>query len=81
MFELYAYTNIDTSTYLMYILAIIAKSPDLAERLGKALYREVLEDWGQTWLWDEVQITGGTNWIAEAIADNSLDVATDGSYL
>ncbi len=37
--------------------------------------------WGQTWIWDDLTVTGGTNWFAQAIADNSLVAVTDGSYI
>jgi len=42
---------------------------------------DVLRGWGQTWIWDDLMVTGGTDWIAQAIADNSLVAVTDGSYI
>jgi hypothetical protein len=42
---------------------------------------DVVESWGNTWMWDNLRITGDTVWIAEAIADNSLLTITDGSYM
>ena len=42
---------------------------------------DVLRGWGQTWIWDDLQVTGGTNWLAQAIADNSLVAVTNGSYI
>ena len=42
---------------------------------------ERLGGWGQTWIWDDLMVTGGTDWIAQAIADNSLVAVTDGSYI
>ena len=41
----------------------------------------VLHGWGQTWIWDDLKVTGGTDWVAQAIADNSLVAVTDGSYI
>jgi hypothetical protein len=42
---------------------------------------EVIQGWGNEWLWDNLVITGDTSWIAESIADNSCVVVTDGSYM
>jgi hypothetical protein len=42
---------------------------------------DVLCRWGQTWIWDDLKVTGGTDWVAQAIADNSLVAMTDGSYI
>ena len=36
---------------------------------------------GQTWIWDDLTVTGGTDWFAQAIADNSLVAVTNGSYI
>ncbi len=44
-------------------------------------FLDVLCGWGQTWIWDDLRVTGGTDWIAHAIADNSLVTVTDGSYI
>jgi hypothetical protein len=44
-------------------------------------FLDVLRGWGQTWIWDDLTITGGTDWFAQAIADNCLVAVTDGSYI
>ena len=44
-------------------------------------FLDVLRGRGQTWIWDDLMVTGGTDWIAQAIADNSLVAVTDGSYI
>jgi hypothetical protein len=44
-------------------------------------FLDVLRGWGQTWIWDDLKVTGGTDWLAQAIADNSLVAVTDGSYI
>ncbi len=44
-------------------------------------FLDVLRGWGQTWIWDNLKVTGGTDWVAQAIADNSLVAVTDGSYI
>ena len=42
---------------------------------------EVLRSWGCTWLWDKLNISGGFDWVADAISDGSLLAVTDGSYI
>jgi hypothetical protein len=41
----------------------------------------VLQGWGETWLWDDLKVSGGTGWLAEAIQDESIVAVSDGSYL
>ncbi len=44
-------------------------------------FMDVLREWGCTWMWEDMQLTGGDGWLEEAIQDNSLVVVTDGSYM
>jgi hypothetical protein len=44
-------------------------------------FLDILRGWGQTWIWDNLKVTGGTDWVAQAIADNSLVAVIDGSYI
>ncbi len=41
----------------------------------------VLYSWGNTWLWDNISIAGGYDWLHEAIQDGSLLAVMDGSYI
>jgi hypothetical protein len=41
----------------------------------------VLKGWGHTWLWDNLKVTGGTSWIAKAIAKGTLLAVADGLYI
>jgi hypothetical protein len=41
----------------------------------------VLESWGNTWLWEKMTVSGGTEWIRHSINDGSLVAVTDGSYI
>lgn len=45
-----------------------------------ATFWEVLVSWDCTWMWNEIQLVGDMNWIAEAIATNQCIAVTDGSY-
>ncbi len=41
-------------------------------------FLDVLRVWGQKWIWDDLKVTGDTEWVAQAITDNSLVAVTDG---
>ena len=44
-------------------------------------FMEVLRSWGNTWLWDNIMMVGGNDWLQKAIQDGSLTAVTDGSYI
>ena len=44
-------------------------------------FLDVLYSWGNTWLWDNIPITGGFEWLHEAIQDSSRVAMMDGSYI
>lgn len=44
-------------------------------------FLDILRLWGNTWLWEHLQVSGGESWIHESIADDSLVAVTDGSYI
>ena len=44
-------------------------------------FLEVLQPWGNTWLWDNILIMGGFNWLHKAIRDGTLVAVTDGWYI
>jgi len=46
-----------------------------------ATFLEVLESWGNTRLWENMTVSGGTEWIQHSINDGSLVAVTDGSYI
>ena len=46
-----------------------------------ANFLDVLHGWGQTWIWDNLKVTRGTDWVAQSISENSLVAVTDGSYI
>ena len=33
-------------------------------------FLDVLKEWGCTWIWDNMQLTGGIEWLGEAIREN-----------
>ena len=44
-------------------------------------FLDVLREWGQTWMWDDMQVIGGTEWIGESIKKGALMAVTDGSFM
>jgi hypothetical protein len=45
------------------------------------MFLEVLEMWGNTWLWEHMKVTGGVTWVNKSIAHGTLVAVTDGSYI
>jgi hypothetical protein len=41
----------------------------------------VIEEWGKTWMWENLTIRGEVSWLAEAITENTLVAVTDGLYM
>ncbi len=41
----------------------------------------MIRGWGNTWMWDNLAITGNLDLIAASIADNSCVAVTDGLYM
>ena len=46
-----------------------------------ATFLDVLRGWGHTWLWNEMKVVGGTDWLSWAIAGGTLVAVTDGTYI
>ncbi len=42
---------------------------------------EVLLSWDCTWMWDQLRITGDTNWLIDAIRSNDCIAVADGSFM
>ena len=46
-----------------------------------AMFLDVLNSWGNTWLWEPMSTTGGVAWLEKSIADSTLVAVTDGPYI
>jgi hypothetical protein len=44
-------------------------------------FLDVLHSWGNTWLWNNLSISGGVNWLQDAIKEGTLVAVTDGLYI
>ena len=65
----------------MAVVALRSSAEPIRERERPSGFLDVLREWGCTWMWDSLQLVGGEDWLAEAIADESLVAVTDGSYI
>ena len=43
--------------------------------------KEVLKEWGCTWMWKSLRLVGSDEWIKDAIEGRTLVDGTDGSYI
>jgi hypothetical protein len=60
---------------------VCSAAPSPIRPIAPTDFLDVLHRWGQTWIWEDLKVIGGTNWIAQAISENSLLAVTDGSYI
>ena len=59
----------------------LSTMPTAADDKPPTSFLGVLESWGNTWLWENMTVSGGTEWIQHSINDGSLVAVTDGSYI
>jgi hypothetical protein len=61
---------------------IFSTAPTAEDDPDPTTFLEVLELWGNTWLWDNMSVLGRMEWIVgQSILDGSLVAVTDGSYI
>jgi hypothetical protein len=60
---------------------LLSTAPTAEDDPDPTTFLEVLELWGNTWLWDNMSVSGGTEWIGQSILDGSLVAVTDGLYI
>ena len=65
------------------IISFIEEPPQLEP---PSTFKEVLEKWGHTWMWEGLRLSGDRDddagtWLKEAIEENTLVAVTDGSYM
>jgi hypothetical protein len=72
-------TTVEKVTPGVWKVCLVMTNTACPERLYNFI--DVLKGWGHTWLWDDLKVTGGTDWIADAIAKGTLVAVTNGSYI
>ncbi len=63
----------------VYSILSIATGPHSSE--PPVNFWNVVEEWGKTWMWENLTIQGDATWLAVAIADNSLVAVTNKSHM
>jgi hypothetical protein len=63
------------------VIGVSSYLPRPPEKEAPSLFWSIVESWGNTWMWDNLKITGDIGWIAEAIANNTLIAITNRSYM
>jgi hypothetical protein len=63
------------------VYSILSTSASPPTPIPPADFWHAIKVWGNSWMWDYVLIRGEVSWLAELIADNSLLVVTNGSYM
>ena len=60
---------------------LLSTAPAASSPQAPCTFIEVLKSWGNTWLRDNLTVSGGVDWIRQAIANETLVAVTDGSYI
>jgi hypothetical protein len=60
---------------------LLSTAPCVTTIPALSLFLEVLEAWGNTWLWEHMTVTGGISRVCESIAQGTLVAVIDGSYI
>ena len=63
------------------VVAVVSHTAPPLPDTPPSSFLEVLQEWGQEWMWDDLQFIGDDDWMAQAIANHSLVAVTDGSYI
>ncbi len=63
------------------IVNITSHTPQCRLKTPPQNFWAVIEEWGELWIWDNLKVVGGTEWLEQSIANNSCLAVTDGSYM
>ena len=56
-------------------------APCATQNPAPSLFLEVLQSWGNTWLWEHMYVSGGVAWLEQSISKGTLAAVMDGSYI
>ena len=63
------------------VVAIASTTKDPPLKSAPECFLEVLEEWGQLWMWDSIRMIGSDGWLEDSIREGTLCAVTDGSYI
>ena len=66
---------------LMRFVNVLCHTRTCLPRIAPEVFWDVIWEWGDTWMWDSLHISGNTSWLERSIAENTCMAVTDGSYM
>jgi hypothetical protein len=60
---------------------LLSTAPSVILTPVPSLFLEVLQSWGNIWLWEHMSVSGGVAWLDKSISKGTLVAVTDGSYI
>ena len=63
------------------VVAVVSNAAMIQDVGMPECTKEVLQEWGCTWMWRLLRMQGNEGWLREAIHDGTLIAVTDGSYI
>jgi hypothetical protein len=63
------------------IINVTSHTPQCAPKIPPRDFWDVIEGWGETWIWNNLKVVGDPGWLEASITDNSCITVMDGSYM
>ena len=63
------------------VVDVVSNTDPPREEIMPTKIKEVLKEWGCTWMWKSLQLVGSDEWIKDAIEGWNLVAVTGGSYI
>ena len=63
------------------VVAVVSNADPPRKEIMPTKIKEVLKEWGCTWMWKSIRLVGSDEWIKDAIEGWTLVAVTDGSYI
>ena len=63
------------------VVAVVSNADPPREEIMPTKIKEVLKDWGCTWMWKSLRLVGSDECIKDAIEGGTLAAVTDGSNI
>jgi hypothetical protein len=60
---------------------LLSTAPCATQNPTPVLFLEVLQSWGNTWLWEHMSVSGGVTWLEKSISDGTLVAVMEGLYI
>jgi hypothetical protein len=60
---------------------LTSTEPRAKPKLAPTSFLDVLQSWGNTWLWKHLTVMGGVSWLSKSITNSTLVAVIEGSYI